>query len=443
MTAAVPFDWQVTDTYFVVAHIHYVLAGGTLFGVMAGFYYWAPKMYGFMLSERLGKWSFWLMFIGFNVGFFPMHISGLLGMARRVYTYPSGAGLELPNLISTIGVYVFAVGVCASAWNLVRSRAVGVPAGNNPWGAAGLEWLATSPPEHFNFAHIPIVTSREPLWDGGVRGRAVVRRGSSHAADVEPRRRARGADRDAGGQCLDARHLAGAARGGGGAARAVVRLGDRRRRRDAVQHGAVDVAHHHQGAGDRGMTAIETRSDHLLPPPPSPRSHVGWWGMVLFCMNEAALFACLIASYFYLGLNSRFWPPAGIEKPKLQMPLIMTALLVSSSIVLVYAERGVRDGAADPVSHRHRHHSAPGHGFSLRPAARVSREAQDDAPHRARLRVDLLHDHRAARHARGVRLARAALGAPPRPDAGRRSRGIRWRSRTRRSTGTSWTECGS
>ena len=167
MTAAVPFDWQVTDTYFVVAHIHYVLAGGTLFGVMAGFYYWAPKMYGFMLSERLGKWSFWLMFIGFNVGFFPMHISGLLGMARRVYTYPSGAGLELPNLISTIGVYVFAVGVLASAWNLARSRAVGVPAGNNPWGAAGLEWLATSPPEHFNFAHIPIVMSREPLWDGG------------------------------------------------------------------------------------------------------------------------------------------------------------------------------------------------------------------------------------------------------------------------------------
>jgi cytochrome c oxidase subunit 1/cytochrome c oxidase subunit I+III len=168
MTAAVPFDWQATDTYFVVAHIHYVLAGGTLFGVLAALYYWFPKMFGYMLSERLGRLSFWLLFIGFNVGFFPMHIAGLLGMPRRVYTYQSGLGLETSNLISTIGVCVFALGLLVTLWNFVRSRAAGVAAGPNPWGAATLEWATDSPPDDFNFASIPIVTSREPLWTDGV-----------------------------------------------------------------------------------------------------------------------------------------------------------------------------------------------------------------------------------------------------------------------------------
>jgi cytochrome c oxidase subunit 1/cytochrome c oxidase subunit I+III len=167
MTAAVPFDWQITDTYFIVAHIHYVLAGGTLFGVMAGIYYWAPKMFGFMMSERLGKTSFWIMFVGFNVAFFPMHISGLLGMPRRVYTYSEASGFASMNMVSTIGAYVLAIGLLVTLVNFVRGRMVGVPAGNNPWGAATLEWLAASPPEHYNFAHIPVVRSREPLWDNG------------------------------------------------------------------------------------------------------------------------------------------------------------------------------------------------------------------------------------------------------------------------------------
>ena len=166
MTAAVPFDWQVTDTYFVVAHIHYVLAGGTLFGVMAGAYYWYPKAYGRMMSESLGKVSFWLMFIGFNVGFFPMHISGLQGMPRRVYTYSVASGFGPANLVTTIGVYVFALGLLLSFWNAIKSRVAGEVASRNPWGAATLEWLAESPPEHYNFAHIPIIHGREPLWDG-------------------------------------------------------------------------------------------------------------------------------------------------------------------------------------------------------------------------------------------------------------------------------------
>jgi cytochrome c oxidase subunit 1/cytochrome c oxidase subunit I+III len=167
MTAAVPFDWQVTDTYFIVAHIHYVLAGGSVFGLFAGIYYWVPKMYGWKLDEMMGKISFWLMFIGFNVGFFPMHISGLLGMPRRVYTYSESLGVTGANLTSTIGSYIFAIGILLTLWNLVRSRMLKVPAGDNPWGAASLEWLTSSPPASYNFAHIPTVTSGVPLWDGG------------------------------------------------------------------------------------------------------------------------------------------------------------------------------------------------------------------------------------------------------------------------------------
>jgi cytochrome c oxidase subunit 1/cytochrome c oxidase subunit I+III len=169
MTAAVPFDWQVTDTYFIVGHIHYVLAGGTVFGVLAALYYWYPKMFGRMLSERLGKLSFILVFVGFNVGFFPMHISGLLGMPRRIYTYSADSGWGAANLVSTIGVYLFAIGLFVTLWNVVRSRFVGATASANPWGAATLEWFAASPPARFNFARLPIVSTREPLWTDGVR----------------------------------------------------------------------------------------------------------------------------------------------------------------------------------------------------------------------------------------------------------------------------------
>jgi hypothetical protein len=168
MTAAVPFDWQATDTYFVVAHIHYVLAGGTLFGVFAAIYYWYPKMYGRLLDERLGKLSFWLLFVGFNLAFFPMHVSGMLGMTRRVYTYASSPGLDTANLLSTIGAYVFALGFVVTLWNVIQSRVAGHIAGPNPWGAGTLEWLAESPPEDYNFGQMPIVSGRDPLWTNGV-----------------------------------------------------------------------------------------------------------------------------------------------------------------------------------------------------------------------------------------------------------------------------------
>lgn len=170
MTAAVPLDWQLTDTYFVVAHIHYVLIGINVFPVIGGIYYWFPKMTGRMMSERLGWWNFWIMFIGFNVAFFPMHISGLLGMPRRIYTYPAGLGWGDLNLVTTIGAFLFALGVLLFVINVIRSRMSGEPAGANPWDAATLEWSTPSPPPAYNFAVIPSVSSRLPLWEDRLNG---------------------------------------------------------------------------------------------------------------------------------------------------------------------------------------------------------------------------------------------------------------------------------
>jgi cytochrome c oxidase subunit 1 len=163
--ASVPFDLQVHDSYYVVAHFHYVLLGGAIFPLIGGIYFWFPKLVGRMMDDRLGKWNFWTLFIGFNVTFFPMHILGFEGMPRRVYTYPDNMGWNTLNLVSSMGALLLVIGGAMFVYNVVRSYKWGILASENPWGAETLEWSVSSPPPVYNFLHVPVVEGRCALWD--------------------------------------------------------------------------------------------------------------------------------------------------------------------------------------------------------------------------------------------------------------------------------------
>ena len=165
MLAVVPFNWQVTDSYFVVAHFHYVLVGSLVFTIFGAIYYWFTKVTGRLLSERLGRWHFWLFVVGFNVTFLPMHWLGMIGMPRRIYTYPADRGWDFWNLVASLGVVFQAAAVLVFLVNVVGALRRGERAGNDPWDAWTLEWATASPPPPYNFETVPVVGSRRPLWD--------------------------------------------------------------------------------------------------------------------------------------------------------------------------------------------------------------------------------------------------------------------------------------
>jgi cytochrome c oxidase subunit 1 len=186
--AVVPSDYQQTDTYYIVAHLHYVLFGGAILGLFSGIYYWWPKFTGHLFSERLGQVHFWLMLVGFNLTFGPMHILGLQGMPRRIYQWPAGMGWDLWNMVSTVGAFLIALSILVFMANAVLSVARGEPAGADPWDGRTLEWTIASPPPHYNFAEIPTVRHRDELWHRKYAedesGRVVtVVAGAAHAAD--------------------------------------------------------------------------------------------------------------------------------------------------------------------------------------------------------------------------------------------------------------------
>jgi cytochrome c oxidase subunit I+III len=345
MTAAIPFDWQLTDTYFVVAHIHYVLIGINVFPVIGAVIFWFPKMTGRMMSESLGKWSFWVMVAGFNLGFFPMHVLGLMGMPRRIYTYEAGPGWGPLNLVVTLGAFTFAIGVLLFLINVVRSLRSGEPAGDNPWDAPTLEWSTSSPPPVYNFAVIPTIRSRHPLWEERLDegARSELYRGPLLINGRETPETT----------TLDAQ------------TRAVLRMPG-----DSYWPFALTVALMivfygllsrswwlfgsamaatfaccvawlwPQHVTDRPRPDSTEDAEMDVPVGDPTPSSIGGWGMSVLIVNEAMFFAYLIFSYFYLSTRAQHaFPPDGPPDIKLVIP--NTFILLGSSVTAWWASRGL------------------------------------------------------------------------------------------------------
>jgi cytochrome c oxidase subunit I+III len=352
MVAAPPFDQQAHDSYFVVGHLHYVLIGGVAFPIFAGVYYWFPKFTGRMLDERLGRWNFWLLFIGTNLAFFPMHIVGLLGMPRRVYTYDAGLGWEPYNLLSSIGVLVILLGIAVFILNVARSYRRGEPAGNNPWGADTLEWATTSPPAEHGWSILPIVRSRHPLWDQDelhrgderlerfvhglsrwpLRWRAAVIVGT---ADARPQEVFRVANPSIWPLVA-------------GCGLVLIFVAELMKLRWGIAVGAVVVTaaviawNWPQAAP---MTVEEEDAferEHQVPVNAGGSVIVAAWGTALVILVVAVGFAGLLLSYFYLRLENPQWPPPGIANPGVGRAILAAALVVASGVAVRAALRRVR-----------------------------------------------------------------------------------------------------
>jgi cytochrome c oxidase subunit I+III len=355
MTAAVPFDLQAHDSYFVVGHLHYVLIGGVAFPIFAGVYYWFPKFTGKLLDERLGRWNFWLLFLGTNLTFFPMHQVGLMGMPRRIYTYPAGLGWDLHNLLSTIGVFVIIPGLAVFVWNVIRSYRKGEPAGPNPWNADTLEWATTSPPAEHGWTRVPIVRSRHPLWDQDDlhTGEPHLERFAGALSRWPLTWRAAAIVGTADGRPQEVFRVSGpsiwplVAAGG----LVLIFLAELVKLRWGALLGAVILT----GAvvrwnwpedtptSDEEEAAFERETG--VPVNAGGSVVVAAWGTGLLILFAAIALASLVLSYFYLRLENPVWPPAGIPDPGLLAPALAAALVVAGAAAVGLAQ--ARLGRAD------------------------------------------------------------------------------------------------
>jgi cytochrome c oxidase subunit I+III len=355
MVAAVPFDLQAHDSYFVVGHLHYVLIGGVAFPIFAGVYYWWPKFTGKLLDERLGRWNFWLLFVGVNLAFFPMHIVGLMGMPRRVYTYEAGLGWGVYNLLSTIGVLIIVPGIAVFIWNVIRSYRRGEPAGANPWGGDTLEWAVPSPPAEHGWSVLPIVRSRHPLWD----------QDELHTGDAALERFVRGLSRwplrwraavivgTADGRPQEVFRVSGPSLWplitAGGVV--LIFLSELVKLRWGAGVGALVII-----VGAIGWNwpqpapmSVEEEDDfereHQVAVNAGGSVVVATWGMALAILFIGIMFASFLLSYFYLRLENPAWPPAGIAEPGLTRAILGALLVVASGAAVYAALRRLR--AAD------------------------------------------------------------------------------------------------
>ncbi len=348
MVAVVPFDWQAHDTYFVVAHLHYVLVGGMVFPLFAALYYWMPQMSRFALSEKLGRWVFALIFLGFNVAFFPMHISGLAGMPRRVHTYPDGLGWGSLNFVSTVGAFVLAVGVALLLFDVARRfRLTLESSAGNLWNAGTLEWL---PSGNYSNRSIPIVISRDPVWDQPDLARDVQ---DGHyflpGAPTGGRETLVTSAFDAKPQFVLRMPMPGWAPVVAAVFLAAFFL------LLTVKLFAPAFA-----CGAIAVGAIVHWAWHLDPPPLDRPVDVGgglalpayvngpvsqaWWGVVTLLFVASSLYACAMGAYLYLWtVSPAIWPSAD-ALPELAWPLAAGALLAASSACLGWANRLIRRG---------------------------------------------------------------------------------------------------
>ncbi len=359
MVGSIPFDWQVHDSYFVVAHFHYVLIGGVTFPVFAGIYYWTPKFTGRLLDERLGKLHFWLFFIGFNVAFFPMHLAGFLGMPRRVYTYQAGLGLDTYNLISTIGAFIIALAVLIFIVNFLVSRRRGQQAGDNPWNGDSLEWSTTSPAPNYAFAHLPIVRSRHPLWvqediyeEDDILGDTTKVEQMLQALSEWPLRwRAALVTGVVDGEPTEVIRISGPSIWPPVAAVGLVTIfgAEIFELRWLLLLGLVIfvaalIGWHWPDKLPFTEKEKEFEERFNIPVRPNGSITIGRWGMALALLLLGIALGSFLFTYFYIRLENPFWPPENVPMPRLLMPGIATALLLLGAAVMRWAVGSVRRG---------------------------------------------------------------------------------------------------
>jgi cytochrome c oxidase subunit I+III len=344
MVAAVPYDWQVHDTYFVVAHLHYVLIGGMVFPLFAALYYWMPIGTGRMLSERLGRWVFWLMFVGFNAAFLPMHLTGLLGMPRRVYTYSSYLGWDTLNMVSSVFAFVFAAGVLLFVFDFVRHLRHGQDAGPNPWDAHSLEWLAGQ--NLHGFRSLMPVVSRYPLWDqAGLKEDEFFGRGYlPDAPTLEREALITGPITSEPEQILCmpgpgwTAFVAALATALAFAAMTLKLSGL------GLLSGLIAAAAYLYWWWSMDVSRPSARADAgrglALPLYSNGSKSVGWWGLTVLLISDTAVVASFVFAYLFLWTaHPAVWPPDGSQLPGLLHPALVSGLVIGVYVLFEAADR--------------------------------------------------------------------------------------------------------
>ena len=339
MLALVPFNWQVHDTHFVVAHMHYVLVGGMLFPLIAGLYYWLPHVSGRMPSELLGRWGFWLVFGGFNMTFLLMHLTGLLGMPRRVYTYQAGLGWDWLNLLSSIGGFVMAIGVGMLVVDLLLHFRFGRPAPRNPWNADTLEWAVGMPVTTYNFISLPHVDNRHPLWNDRQLPDKLDK-GKGGLVEIQAERRVTWGSDVVTGEVRDIIHVPSNSwiPLQTGVLLAITCLGLLTKfywvALGAALLGLLVVLRWswHNGGHPR---AAPLRDDDPQGPPLHSRTcdGPGLWGMWSTLLANGSLFACLLFGWFYFWTVSPQWQVPG-QAPVAAAPLLLCGVLLTAAALL-------------------------------------------------------------------------------------------------------------